>query len=103
MSVIQCHGFRLTKWMSNSPEIEHSRPASEISTNIMNLDLNTPTVERVLGMIWNINQDTLTFKQINREYSNIKRGILSLVSAVFDPLGILTPSLLGPKLIIQEL
>ena len=103
MSVIQCHGFRLTKWMSNSPEIEHSRPASEISTNIMNLDLNTPTVERVLGMIWNINQDTLTFKQINREYSNIKRGILSLVSAVFDPLGILTPSWLGPKLIIQEL
>ena len=51
MSVIQCHGFRLTKWMSNSPEIEHSRPASEISTNIMNLDLNTPTVEIVLGMI----------------------------------------------------
>ena len=103
MSVLQCHGFRLTKWMSNSPEILHSLPTSEISTNTISLDLNTPTVERALGMIWNINQDTLIFKPITREYPNTKRGILSLVSSVFDPLGILTPSLQEPKLIIQEL
>ena len=49
MSVLQCHGFRLTKWMSNSPEISHSLPTSEISTNIISLDLNTPTVERAPG------------------------------------------------------
>ena len=54
-------------------------------------------------MIWNINQDTLTFEPVTREYPNTKRGILSLISLVFDPLGILTPSLLEPKLIIQEL
>ena len=54
-------------------------------------------------MIGNINQDTLTFKSITREYPNTKRGNLSLVSSVFEPLGILTPNLLEPKLIIQEL
>ena len=54
-------------------------------------------------MIWNINQDTLTFKPITREYLNTKRAILSLVSSVFNTLGILTPSLLEPNLIIQEL
>ena len=103
MSVLQCHGFRLTKCMSNSPEILHSLSTSEMSANIISLDLNTLTVERGLGMIWNINQDTLTFNSITREYPNTKRGILSLVSSVFDPLGILTPCLLEPKLIIQEL
>ena len=61
-----CHGFNLTKWISNSPEILHSLPTSEISTNMISLDLNTPTVERVLGMIWNINQDTLIFKPATR-------------------------------------
>ena len=72
MSVLQCHGFRLTKWMSNSPEILHSLPTSEISTNIISLDLNTPIVERALGMIWNINQDALTFKPVTRECPNTK-------------------------------
>ena len=74
MSVLQCHGFRLTKWMSNSPEILHSLPTSEISTNIISLDLNTPTVERVLGMIWNINQDTLIFKPVTRKYPILNEG-----------------------------
>ena len=54
-------------------------------------------------MIWNINQDKLTFKPVTKDYPNTKRGILSFVSSIFDPLGVLIPSLLEPKLIIQEL
>ena len=37
------------------------------------------------------------------DYPNTKRGILSFVSSVFDPLGVLILSLLEPKLIIKEL
>ena len=72
MSVLQCHGFPLTKWISNSPDILHSLLTNEISTNIISLDLNTPIVERALGMIWNINQDALTFKPVTRECPNTK-------------------------------
>ena len=72
MSVLQCHGFPLTKWISNSPDILHSLPTNEISTNIISLDLNTPIVERALGMTWNINQDALTFKPVTRESPNTK-------------------------------
>ena len=103
MAVLQCHGFRLTKWMSNSAEILYSLPTSEISTSIISLDLSTATVKRALGMIWNIHQNTLSFTPTTRYYPNTKRGILSLVSLVLNLLGILTPSLLEPKLIIQEL
>ena len=53
-------------------------------------------------MIWNINQDKLTFKPVKKSYPNTKRGILLLVTWVIGLLGVLTPSLLQPKLIIQE-
>ena len=54
-------------------------------------------------MIWNNNQDKLTFKPAIKCYPNTKHGVLSLVSSVFDPLGDLATSLLEPKLIVQEL
>ena len=54
-------------------------------------------------MIWNNNQDKLTFKPAIKCYPNTKHGVLSLVSSVFDPLGDLATSLLEPKLIVQKL
>ena len=103
ISTLLSHEFRLTNWISNACEILNSLPKTEISPKLVSLDFHTPSVERALGMIWNINQDKLTFKPVTKDYPNTKRGILSLVSSVFDPFGVLTPSLLEPKLIIQEL
>ena len=103
ISTLPSYGFRLTKWISNSCEILNSLPKTEMSPILVSLNLPTPTAERALGMIWNINQDKLTFKPVTKYYPTTKRGILSFVSSVFDPLGVLTPSLLEPKLIIQEL
>ena len=60
-------------------------------------------VERALRMIWNINQNKLTFKPVTKDYPITKHGILPLASSAFDPLVVLTPNLLEPKLIIQEL
>ena len=103
ISTLLSHGFRLTKWVSNSYEILNSLSKTEISPKLVSLDLHTPSVEKALGMIWNINQDKLTFKPATMDYPNTKRGILSFVLSVFDPLGVLILSLLEPKLIIQEL
>ena len=65
--------------------------------------MHTPTVEKTFGIIWNTNQVKLTFKPVTKDYPSTKHGTLSVVSFVFDPLGVLTPSLLEPKLIVQEL
>ena len=69
----------------------------------MNLGFFLPTAERALGLTWNIQKDTFTFKPIIKYHSDTKRGILSLKSSIFDPLGILTPCLLRPKRIVQQL
>ena len=53
--------------------------------------------------MWDPEQDVLQIKVIYKEVSNTKRGILSFVSSIFDPLGILIPALIEPKCIIQDL
>ncbi|XP_057310467.1 uncharacterized protein LOC130648433 [Hydractinia symbiolongicarpus] len=95
-------GFRLTKWLSNSCETLKCFPKTETVINV-NLYLNKLPTERVLGMIWNPNTDYFTFKVVNKPSPETKRGILSLTSSIFDPLGILTPFILEGKLIIQSL
>ena len=78
-------------------------PTTEISSKHVNLDLNSLISERTLGLIWNIENDTFTFKPVIKDLKDTKRGILSIFFSVFDPLGILTPSLIEGKYIIQQL
>ena len=96
-------GFQLTKWVSNSDTILKALPTSELSPKIINLDRSSQPIERALGLMWDLVDDTFVFKPILKTYTKTKRGILSLVATIFDPLGILTPCMLEAKLIIQEL
>ena len=47
--------------------------------------------------------DVLQIKVTAKDVPLTKRGILSYTSSIFDPLGILAPIILEPKLIIQSL
>ena len=89
ISVLNSCGFRLNKFISNSAFVLESLPKTEISSKYVNLDLNSLISERTLGLIWNIGNDTFTFKPVIKHLADTKRGILSNVSSVFDPLGIL--------------
>lgn len=65
---------------------------------------NSDSVSMVLGLQWDRREDSLT---IHIKTSVIlgdlsKRKLLSLVHAVFDPLGIILPAMLPAKLILQE-
>ena len=104
ISVLNSCGFRLNKFISNSTFVLESLLKTEISSKyVNNLDLNSLISERTLGLIRNIGNDTFTSKPVINDLTDTKRGILSVLSSVFDPLGILTPSLIEAKHIIQEL
>ena len=96
-------GFELTEWSSNASQIIKTFPESELSPNHKNLDLIEPTIERVLGVLCNSEKDVIQIKVVQKPFQATKRKILSYVSSIFDPLGLLTPVLLRPKLIIQNL
>ena len=59
--------------------------------------------KKILGIMWNYKRDTLNVRHSNKSHPNTKRGILSHISSIFDPLSLLVQFLLEPKLIIQQL
>ncbi|GFS68537.1 putative RNA-directed DNA polymerase from transposon X-element [Trichonephila clavipes] len=80
--------FNLRGWESNVPGRYIFRSSGVIS---------------LLGLLWDLDQDTL---KCNLNYSGegeiSKRNVLAMVHKIFDPLGILSPTTLLPKVLLQE-
>ncbi|XP_028408734.1 uncharacterized protein LOC114531301 [Dendronephthya gigantea] len=96
-------GFKLTKWVSNSKKVLESVPESERAAKVKNLDFDQTSIERALGVGWNVSSDTFGFSVVIKDRPSTRRGILSVVSSVYDPLGFAAPFILIAKLILQDL
>ena len=98
-------GFRLTKFVSNDREIFKSLPQNDVSGNgqSVNLDLDKIPLQRALSIFWNPGNNTIKVKAFMKPFPLSKRGLLSFISSLFDPLGLLTLSVLEAKLILQQL
>ncbi|KAL7838309.1 hypothetical protein AOLI_G00267130 [Acnodon oligacanthus] len=75
------------------------------ATEFKDLDLNLDMLpaERALGVHWCIQSDNFKFKLCLKDKPPTRRNILSVVSSLYDPLGILAPVVLPAKTILQEL
>ena len=95
--------FKLTKFISNSPKILKELLLYGISQkhSVVNLDLQNTPIQRVLKGLWDIENDLLKVKTIQKDIPMRKHGLLRLVSLIFDPLGIPTPTIIEPKQNIQ--
>jgi hypothetical protein len=98
-------GFHIAKWISNSREVMSSIPVSERAKEVKDLDLDQDSlpIERALGVRWCVESDTFCFKIGVKDQPLTRRGILSMVSSVYDPLGFVAPLMLKAKGILQEL
>ena len=103
IKLLAAASFRLTKWISNDRDVIKSLPSSEISDKIGNLDLKNLPIGTAFGVLWDTEKDILFIKAVSKNLPPTKRGVLSFISSIFDPLGIVTPAVLEPKFIIQEL
>lgn len=59
----------------------------------------------VLGLSWNLDRDTLSCvprEQTNSDQKLTKRRMLSIVHQIYDPLGLICPSLIEPKKLLKE-
>ena len=96
-------GFRLTKWNSTSRKLVMSLPESERAEKIKDLNFDKLSIERVLGVQWNVSTDQFGFSIVVKDRPHTRRGILSVVSSVFDPLGLVAPFIHQAKRILQDL
>lgn len=81
-----------------------SIPESERAPYLVNLDKgeNLP-VDRALGVHWDVEKDDIKFKVRITDKPLTRRGFLSIVSSMFDPLGLVSPVTLRAKSILQTL
>ncbi|XP_055623638.1 uncharacterized protein LOC129767049 [Toxorhynchites rutilus septentrionalis] len=105
-------GFEIRNWVSNSHAV--LQQLDESKTNQMvyfNTDKATGS-ERVLGIVWDPQEDVFTFALKLRENLQpcltgdkrpTKRIVLSIVMSLFDPLGLLTMFVIHGKMLIQDL
>ena len=122
-------GFTLRKWKSNREDLIDEIQTSERFVQLERPDLNnseiqdsfaTETLEgttmgknssytKVLGIGWDRMSDTLEVNLSKASEANCnssqptRRTILSALASIFDPLGLVSPVLVGPKVLFQEM
>ena len=88
-------GFNLTKFVSNDKEVLHLIPETYKRNGVKDKVLRRKLPdEQALGIFWNVEVDTLGFKIAIKEKPLIRRGMLSTLSSIYDPLGLGAPFLL---------
>ena len=98
INILNTGGFRLHKGISNDREILLALPNSEIPLKVVDLELNDLLIKRALGLLWDPQKDVLQIKAGDKNLPVSKRGILSFISSIFDPLRMIAPAILEPKL-----
>ena len=90
-------GFWLLKWFSNRPEVMETISESERASSVLDLDLDKGSlpVERTWGLRWDVQKDMFIFDAALKSKLNTRRGILSLTSSIYDPLGFRVPIILS--------
>ncbi|XP_043209587.1 uncharacterized protein LOC122374727 [Amphibalanus amphitrite] len=98
-------GFTVHKILSNSIDVVKSVPMESRCAGLRSLDVGSGDlpVERTLGIDWDTDTDMLSIHVTPRVREVTRRGILSVVSSFFDPLGLVSPFILRGKLLLREL
>lgn len=103
-SILSSAKFYLRKWKSNSPEVLSRVLGVSSCESSLNFAENQSTPHKTLGLFWLCNSDYLSFSvNINFSKEVTKRIMLSVISQIFDPLGLVGPCVVEGKILLQSL
>ena len=97
--------LKLHKIASNSVAVMKAFTPGDLATGLKDLGLDEEAlpVQRSLGLCWNIDLDTFTFRVAVGDKPFTRRGVLSTVNSLFDPLGLVAPVTIRGRALLREL
>ena len=103
--ICKARGINVCKFVSNSEKVIQNIPIEERAKGMQDLEIlrGGDPVERTLGLEWSIKQDSFKFSINLKDRPTTRRGLLSAVSSLFDPLGLLCPVIVVGKQILQDI
>ena len=100
-SLLKSGGFNLTKFVVNDHDLLTSIPPDDRAKEVKQLSLDANS--KALGVQWSVADDQFYFEMgFDVPQLVTRRSILSVVSSVFDPLGLFSPVVLIGRLLFQE-
>lgn len=102
--ILSSAGLHLRKWTSNCEDFFRNLKSSDLySDSFRNFeDINDLSL-KILGLLWSPKDDVFSFKTSVVDGRCSKRSVLSEISRIFDPLGLVSPVVFLAKYIMQLL
>ncbi|XP_070156736.1 uncharacterized protein [Polyergus mexicanus] len=99
-AILKSGGFQAHKWCSNCTEVLKKIPP-HLREDMSNLSIDSNNTIKTLGIEWRPKDDQFQFCVHGMEAAKTKREILSAISKLFDPLGLIGPVITTAKIIMQ--
>lgn len=97
--------LKLHKVASNSATVMEAFPSEDRAKELKDLDLSADPLplQRSFGVSWKLKMDCFTFR-VSREVKPFtRRGTLSMVNSLYDPLGFVSPVTMQGKALVRQL
>lgn len=98
-TVVSEGNFNLRDWKSNHTEVAFAIGGS--SQEVLDLDKDHST--KVLGLEWHPSSDSLGFSITPQDIALTRRGLLSRLCSIYDPLGLCAPVTVAGKIRMKSL
>ena len=97
--------LRQRKVTLNSVEVLSSFPANDLAKNLGCFDLLVDDLpsQLSLGLQWHLELDSFVFRVTLDDKAFTRRGVLSVINSIYDPLGLIAPIVISGKLILKDL
>ncbi|XP_008188328.1 uncharacterized protein LOC103310788 [Acyrthosiphon pisum] len=104
ISILSRAGLELKKWSSNEPDVLEAVPADHCVNYPHSFDADDDSGIKVLGLQWHPADDSFSCALRLNSLPIIctKRGLLSMIARIYDPLGLFAPATFHGKCIMQR-